>query len=1367
MMKKIFLLVIFVSNISIGQERFNLESLIPPAPNAAELGKYGTYPVGTLTGIPEISFPLYEIKSGSLSLPISLSYHASGVQVNQKATDVGLGWSVIAGGQISRTVYSAKDEGQYGYFNYNPPSAEALHNTFNYFTLANYNIVGNVGYDLQPDLFVYNIGGKSGKFFCNKNKNFVTVPFDPIKIQKTGTTTVTFQITDDNGTIYKFDKFSSTLSDFGIQRNIPSTWYLTSITSADLTDTISFEYDTVLTNEYVNMESQSIGKKYYSPNDGLPQFVNEQTTTHSEIAYTELLVKKITFKGGYVLFNRNTPRKDNLGNNLIYSLDEILIYTTTNQLVKKIQFNHDYYYSPNGMVVEGAKYRLKLTGFTESGSDTTNKKEYKFDYDGTTLPSFGSFNMDYWGFYNGASNFKLIPTTTVYARDINSVTYVNTQNINNGFMNPFESWTIGGANREPSETYMKAGILTKITYPTGGYSLFEFEPHKYPSSQYFYQSISKVCGPTFGINRFSKKTEVTNFTYLATGANESIIPAYISINFSASGMINTDEGETQMVTLTNTTTNTIIKTWKHEGDLTIPRSVTEQIFIASGENYTLKNEIYGPNTVSIKSSISWNEKTLQPVVKIGGGLRIKSLKNYSHTNILAKEENYIYGENESGLGTKLFDERYFYRNYEDIGSAYYTPVGGTTSGGACAFIGEAWVRNFFGISVYNSINHMGSSILYPTVTKYEGTPTLNSGKTEYDYNIIINTRVPSEEFLSSSPYGSITNIWNQGELISETTFTKQGTEYIPATKKLYEYSTYNHSTENSLLFKQSTQYVPFGPCSWLPDGPSGGQGFFSIQEYPITTGISKKIKETQIVYDQTNPANAVTSVTSYQYQNADNRYMTETSITNSDGRTHITRIKYPQDMSDAVSTAMIAKNILTPPLEEKTFKSISGTETPLSTIQTTYKKIGDLIVRDTIKASKGTNTPEPRIVFNQYDNEANIIEQQKIGGASQVFIWGYQKSLPIAKIENISYANIPASLISAVQTASDSGTENDLLNALTILRNDPALAYAMVTTYTYIPLVGVSTITDPKGDITTYTYDTFGRLQFVKDKNFNILQKYCYNYKGQQIDCDINLASGVVYKSTARSGSFTRNNCASGGAGSSVSYSQAEGVETSTISQADADALGLSRFNNDGQAYANTNGICTLPLPAAPTGLTLTSKTTTSLNFSWTAVAGATSYKIYKNGQDIGITTSVSTGSLSGLTPDTAYNIQVLAVNAAGDGALSTAVSMRTDPTIATNACVLEFQGTIGSCKVYKNGTAYISRTTTGISSGTLTTGDTFHVTVTASNIYYKGITIISSVRGILYNYAPNKTGASATSPTFTKEGSEEIEIYCYIDRLL
>ncbi|HEY1196527.1 DUF5977 domain-containing protein [Flavobacterium sp.] len=98
----------------------------------------------------------------------------------------------------------------------------------------------------------------------------------------------------------------------------------------------------------------------------------------------------------------------------------------------------------------------------------------------------------------------------------------------------------------------------------------------------------------------------------------------------------------------------------------------------------------------------------------------------------------------------------------------------------------------------------------------------------------------------------------------------------------------------------------------------------------------------------------------------------------------------------------------------------------------------------------------------------------------------------------------------------------------------------------------------------------------MKDKDLNVLQKYCYNYKGQTIDCDDNSSSSVVlYKSAAQSGSFTKNNCAEGGSGSTVSYSLGAGAVTSTVSQADADALGLAKFNTDGQNYANSNGSCT------------------------------------------------------------------------------------------------------------------------------------------------------------------------------------------------
>jgi hypothetical protein len=53
----------------------------------------------------------------------------------------------------------------------------------------------------------------------------------------------------------------------------------------------------------------------------------------------------------------------------------------------------------------------------------------------------------------------------------------------------------------------------------------------------------------------------------------------------------------------------------------------------------------------------------------------------------------------------------------------------------------------------------------------------------------------------------------------------------------------------------------------------------------------------------------------------------------------------------------------------------------------------------------------------------------------------------------------------------------------------------MITTITYKPSIGISTITDPKEDVITYHYDGFNRLEFVKDKNNNILSENKYHYK--------------------------------------------------------------------------------------------------------------------------------------------------------------------------------------------------------------------------------------------------------------------------------
>ena len=82
------------------QKDIQTPKIVPPSPDAAALGKYGEIPVDKSTGIPDISVPLYEIKTPRFNLPISLSYHASGIKVDEISSWVGCGWVVNAGGVI-------------------------------------------------------------------------------------------------------------------------------------------------------------------------------------------------------------------------------------------------------------------------------------------------------------------------------------------------------------------------------------------------------------------------------------------------------------------------------------------------------------------------------------------------------------------------------------------------------------------------------------------------------------------------------------------------------------------------------------------------------------------------------------------------------------------------------------------------------------------------------------------------------------------------------------------------------------------------------------------------------------------------------------------------------------------------------------------------------------------------------------------------------------------------------------------------------------------------------------------------------------------------------------------------------------------
>ena len=110
----IILLILMANNFLLVSQNssadFKMPDIIPVSPESKGMGKFGDVPVGTYTGTPDISIPIYTIKAGKLSLPITLSYHATGIEVTQEATWVGLGWNLIAGGCISYIPVGGNDQ---------------------------------------------------------------------------------------------------------------------------------------------------------------------------------------------------------------------------------------------------------------------------------------------------------------------------------------------------------------------------------------------------------------------------------------------------------------------------------------------------------------------------------------------------------------------------------------------------------------------------------------------------------------------------------------------------------------------------------------------------------------------------------------------------------------------------------------------------------------------------------------------------------------------------------------------------------------------------------------------------------------------------------------------------------------------------------------------------------------------------------------------------------------------------------------------------------------------------------------------------------------------------------------------------------
>ncbi|MER7835259.1 glycoside hydrolase family 18 protein [Streptomyces sp. NPDC096040] len=111
--------------------------------------------------------------------------------------------------------------------------------------------------------------------------------------------------------------------------------------------------------------------------------------------------------------------------------------------------------------------------------------------------------------------------------------------------------------------------------------------------------------------------------------------------------------------------------------------------------------------------------------------------------------------------------------------------------------------------------------------------------------------------------------------------------------------------------------------------------------------------------------------------------------------------------------------------------------------------------------------------------------------------------------------------------------------------------------------------------------------------------------------------------------------------------------------------------------------------PAAPTGLKTGTITSSGVALSWTAVTGATSYAVYRDGAKVQ-TASGTSATVAGLTPSTAYSFQVTAVNGSGESAKSAAVTATTTAGSSGGSTGLPTHALVGYLHAsFANGSGY------------------------------------------------------------------------------
>lgn len=461
-------------------------------------------------------------------------------------------------------------------------------------------------------------------------------------------------------------------------------------------------------------------------------------------------------------------------------------------------------------------------------------------------------------------------------------------------------------------------------------------------------------------------------------------------------------------------------------------------------------------------------KRIEEEGKIGGS-RIKKIESYLKDGTKTQEKEYIYKTSEGlSSGTLLKSRPYFYS---------------AMTGEKIYFINNIWNDNYNIEEPHIGYSEVLEKFNNNSSIKYQFSDVVrNEDKVDAKIYLMKNLDDDRRLSLASGNVSRMTSNYSKRGLLLKKTY------YDPSNNiskvETYRYRNIGDAELNEVNdFIYKPEYVIY--FSDIIGGAMAKKIY--LQSHPL-----KSKKETK---------DGVTLETKYLYNDMDllcreslfNKgkvYESEDSI--------VTTYKYSSDkLTKPVGIQqrdLLEKNILNLPVLTQRFRDTSL----VSTKEYTY-----LLERETfpaiksVKQSIGNAFLEDRIEYKSYDAYGNPINISKDNALNLIYLWSYNGQYPIAEITGMDLSEIEPKILNLFKVSNIDALSSLSIPNEQILRNgelQKMLPNALVTTYTYTPLVGMSSMTNPSGITTYYEYDNAGRLIYEKDNDKNILKKYVYNY---------------------------------------------------------------------------------------------------------------------------------------------------------------------------------------------------------------------------------------------------------------------------------